>query len=177
MSVLALADAKKHLNTTAAVNDAELQGIINSAEKAIAKKCGPLEPTAKTERVKGGGLGLVLRHTPVLSLTSVTPVGGSAYDPALLDVDDSGVIEWTSGARFTPGRYDVVYSAGRTEVDDDLLLAIKELVRHMWSPQRGGMKLPGSQPSDTLSNTLPGSAYTFPIRVTELIQPHIQVGN
>ena len=178
MSVLVLAEVKSLLNLETDVNDADLQRCIDQAEDAIAAKCGPLSATAVTERVRGGGSGLVLRTTPVISLTSVTPVGGSAYSLTLLDLDSSaGVIEWGSGASFTTGRYDVVYSAGRATLPDDLKRGIVELVRHMFAVKRGARQRPGSQPSEAQSNTLESSAYLFPYRVTQLISPYIQVGN
>jgi hypothetical protein len=70
----------------------------------------------------------------------------------------------------------VVYLAGRSTVPDDLLFAVKELVRHLWTTQRGGATRPGSQQSDAMSNTLPGAAYVFPFRVEQLLAPHEQPG-
>jgi hypothetical protein len=178
MSVLNLSEAKSHLNITTTINDGELQQHIDAAEAAIVEKCGPLTSVAVTERVRGGGTGLVLRETPVVSLTSVTPVNGTAYDLDDLDLDTSaGVIEWGSGARFQSGRYDVVYQAGRASVPNDLLSAIKELVRHSWQTQRGPGRGAVTTVSDASSNTIPGAGYAWPFRVTELIAPHVQVGN
>lgn len=178
VSVLTLAQAKTHLNlSVATTNDVELQTFIDAAEAAIAKKCGPLTSVAKTDRVRGCGTGLVLRHTPVVSLTTVTPVGGTAIDSTLTQVDlSAGVVEWVSGAAWSPGQYDVVYQAGRSAaLPADLLLGVKELVRHLWTTQRGGgATRPGSSQSD---NVAPGSAHALPYRVTELINPHIQIGN
>jgi hypothetical protein len=176
MSVLSLSLAKSHLNITVATHDVELQDTIDEAESLIADRCGPLESVATTERVKGGGTGLVVRVTPMVSLTSVTPVNGSAYDVTLFDVDKSaGVIEWTSGAKFSPGSYDVVYQAGRSEVPDALMRGIKELVRHLWETQRGSSRRPGV--SDSASNTLPGAAFIWPFRVEQAIAKYVQVGN
>jgi hypothetical protein len=57
------------------------------------------------------------------------------------------------------------------------LMAIRELVRHLWRTQRGPTRRPGSEPSESVSNTVPGAAYVLPFRVVELITPHVQVGN
>jgi hypothetical protein len=57
-----------------------------------------------------------------------------------------------------------------------LLMAVKELVRHMWQTQRGPTRRPGSQPSESAANTVPGAAYLLPFRVSELIAPHLQPG-
>lgn len=178
MSAIPLAEAKSHLSISDSTHDIALQAKLDAAEAAIVKKCGPLSASSVTERVTGGGSGLVLRTTPVVSLTSVTPVGGSAYTVADLMVDTSaGVVEWVSGSSFTSGRYDVVYSAGRSTLPSDLKLGVLELVRHMWETQRGPTRRPGSQSADGYANSIPGAAHSFPFRVVELISPHIQVGN
>lgn len=177
MSVLTLADAKRHLNISGGGHDIELQAVIDAAEAAIAERCGPLTSVEQTERIRGGGTGLTLRETPVVSITSVTPVGGSAVDLDNLDVDETaGVIEWGSGARWPVGRYDVVYQAGRATCPDDLLLAVRELVRHLWETQRGPARRPGSTASDAASNTLPGAAYLWPFRVEQIVVAHEKVG-
>lgn len=176
MSALPLDDAKAHLNITSSTNDAELQGFIDAAEAAIAKKVGSLEPVTTTSRVPGGS-ALALPVSPAISLTSITPINGSALALSAYYLNtESGVISNVWGACFPAIAYDVVYQTGRTDCPDDLLLAVKELVRHMWETQRGGAQRPGSRPSEALSNTLPGAAYTFPIRVTELLVPHVRFG-
>lgn len=176
MSVLTLADAKTHLNIGASTsNDAELQTIIDAAEAAITQRVGPLEATATTSRVEGCGRTLILPVTPVISLTSVTPVGGSALTLSDLYLYvERGTVEWaTPGGWFVASRYTVVYQAGRAALPKDLLLAIKELVRHLWDPQRGGGSARfGSPPEDMLSNTLSDALVTFPINVEQLLLPH-----
>lgn len=178
MSVVTLADVKSRLSMSDTTHDAALQSTLDEAESLIADKCGPLTSVARTERLSGGGTGLVVRETPIVSLTSVTPVGGSAYDVTLFTVDTSaGVIEWTSGARFAAGRYDVVFQAGRASLPPGLKRGIKELAAHLWETQRGPTRRPGSTSSDATSNTVPGAAYIFPFRVEQAIAKHVQVGN
>mgnify|MGYP001616820926 CR=1 FL=1 len=178
MSVLTLPEVKSHLNIDGSTQDSELQTFIDACEAAAAEKVGPLTSVATTERCRGGGTGLVLRETPVVSLTSVTPVGGTAYSLALLDVDKSaGVIEWLSGARWQAGKYDVVFQAGRATVTSDLKLAIKDLIRDNWShSQRGPTRRPGAAPEGR-ANTLPAMAVTFSSAVMQKLNPHIQAGN
>lgn len=178
MSVVDIEVAKAELNITEAAQVTKLQRALDGAEDAIARKCGPLEPTTVTERVSGGGSGLVLRCTPVIELTSVTTASGATYSLDTLEVDKSaGVIEFLNGQRFPTGRYTVVFEAGRETLPDDLRDGIIELLRHRWDVQRGPTGRPGSNPSETYANTIPGAAHAFPFRVTELISPHVQVGN
>jgi hypothetical protein len=149
--------------------------VIASAEAALAKRVGPLGPESVTARVEGGG-ALILPRTPAVSVTSVTPLGGDAITSGLHLDQAAATVTYDTGAAFPPGYYDVVYEAGRAACPDDLLMALKELVRHMWSTQRGGSQRPGSQASNELSNSLPGSAYAFPFRVEQLLAPHTQPG-
>lgn len=172
MSVLTVAQAKAYLSITTDV-DAQLQTFIDAAEAAIATKCGPLAATTVTDQVTAASGALMLTTPPVISLTSVTPIGGgTALTLADLTLNQpSGVV-----SDVPSGTYTVVYSAGRSAVPPDLLMAVKELVRHLWNTQRGPTTRPGSITSETTSNTLPGAAYMMPFRVAELIAPHMQAG-
>lgn len=177
MSVVTLARVKTHLNITATTHDGELQSVIDASEAAIAEKCGPLASTATTARVRGGGYGLVLPVIPAVSLTSVTPADSTALTLSDLYLDtEAGVVTYDSGASFTARYYDVVFSAGRATCPADLQLAVLELVRHVWTTQRGPTMRPGSRESEAASNTIPGAAYIFPFRVEQLIAPHMQPG-
>lgn len=173
MSVLSLTDAKSHLNISGVTHDDELEAMIDAAEAAIALRVGPLEGVSVTERVAGGSRALVVNRLPVVTLSSVTPVGGSALDTDDLTLSPAGVVTYAaSDTCFGERSYDVVYVAGRATCPADLMMAVKELVRHMWDTQRGGARRPGSPQSEAASNTLPGAAYLFPFRVEQLIAPH-----
>lgn len=175
MVALSVDDAKRHLNITTAAHDAEVAAIIAAAEAAISHHVGPLEPTTVTKRVFGRD-GLMLPVVPVISVTSVTPYNGTALTVADLYADpDTGIVSYLSGASFGNGAYTVVYEAGRTILPDDLALAVKELVRHLWDSQRGPTRRPGSPASDGASNSMPGAGYLLPFRVQELIAPHMQI--
>lgn len=177
MSVVDLGSVKAHLNVTVSAHDAELQGFIEGAEAAIAQRVGPLSSTAVTARIRGGRSALVLPVSPAVSLTSVTPYGSSAITPSDLHLDaDAGLVTHEDGSWFSAVRHDVVYQAGRATCPADLKLAVKELVRHLWTTQRGATTRPGSRESEAASNTLPGAAYVFPFRVEQLIAPHEQPG-
>lgn len=173
MSVLSVNDATAYLNIDSNKYDSEIQAMIDAAEAVIAKRVGPLASTATTSRVRGGGYMLALPVTPAVSLTSVTPVNGTALTLGDLYLNTRAAqVTYTSGAGFSSSLYDVVYQAGRATCPADLLMAVKELVRHMWRTQRGPTRRPGSEPSEALSNTIPGAAYMLPIRVSELLAPH-----
>lgn len=173
MSVLSLAEAKQHLNITNTANDDEVVAFRDAAEAFITRRIGPLEPTVVTRRVVRYGNSLVLPVVPVLSLTSVSPDYGSPVTVGDLRFDaDSGVVSYTA-ATATFGRYlyTVVYTAGWPDgqLPADLLMAVKELLRHLWTSQRGSGVRPGSRPPEGAANTLPGASYLLPIRVEQLL--------
>ena len=176
MSVLTLAAAKQHLNITTAESDAELQDTIDAAEALIAKKCGPLTATVTTSRVRGYSGQLRLPITPVISLTSVTPVQGSALDLSGVVVSASGVVEFTYSGWFGYGLYDVVYTAGRTACPDDLLWGVQELTRNLWNSQRPSGGRFSSAADMAMANTIPGAAYIWTFKVMNAIGPHEQAG-
>jgi hypothetical protein len=181
MSALSLSEAKTHLNIEGTTDDGELQTIIDAAEGAIAGRCGPLASTAVTARVPGGTRSLVLPMAPVISLTSVTPVGSTALDVSTLYLNQAaGVVEFADGFLwFIARRYDVVFEAGRSAVPADLLLAVKEMVRHLWLTQRGSAPgSPGALPNTSEFEVVApetGRSYSFPWRVEQLLTPYLQV--
>lgn len=175
MAVLDLAAAKRHLNLTTNTNDAELQEFIDAAVAAVEARVGPLDAADQTATVTSNGRTLVLPAAPVVDLVSVTSLGNEV-DPDGLTLDgSSGVVR---GVLASNRSYTVVYRAGWADgqVPGDLVLAVKEMVRHLWTTQRGGSKRPGTTPSDSVANTIPGAAYALPIRVEQLLMPHMLPG-
>lgn len=176
MSTVKLDEVKKHLNITRDDNAGELQAMLDTAEAAIEARVGPLGQVEHTQRVTGNS-AVVLNVMPVVSVASVTPAGGTAYDLATLEVDlAAGTIWRGGGVIFGSGNLDIVYTAGRASLPADLRLAVLELVRHFWDTQRGPTRRPGSTASDAAANTIPGAAYIFPFRVEQLLLPHTQLG-
>lgn len=174
MSVLTLAEAKAHLNITDSGSDAELQTFVDAAEAALAARVGPLGPVTTSARVAGGGRTLLLPVAPAVSITSVTPVGGTALTLSDLYLDQTGgTVAYISDSPFTSYWYDVVYVAGRAlnACPDDLLMADKELLRHMWTTQRPSGRF-ASPLADTAANTIPGAAYLL-FRVEALLAPYL----
>lgn len=175
MAVLTLADAKAHLNITTTTHDAELTSLISSAEAAIAQRVGPLEPTDVTSRVSGR-VALILPVYPVLSLTSIKTSSGFTLPVTDYTINlATGEVVHISGLAFTASPYyTVAYKAGRAAgaLPADILLADKELVRHLWESQRGASRAAVSPMGE--SAAAPG--YLLPYRVQELLAPHMQFG-
>jgi hypothetical protein len=176
MSVLSLPEAKAHLSIKGDAYDAQLTAMIASAEATIAARVGPLEAAARTVRVRANGRALAV-DPPAGGLDAVVGASGGSIDVIALHLDPlSGVIRYNDDSSFGATWYDVTYSYGRETCPADLLLAVKEMVRHLWDTQRGPGRRPGSTTSDATSNTIPGAGYLLPFRVSELIAPHLQTG-
>lgn len=175
MAVVSVAQVRSHLNISRVDNDGEIQAFIDAAVAAIGERVGPLEPTAKTVRVRP--TGRILRvPAPATTLTSVVDADGVAVSPLGLFMEPaSGLISANDGSTFTSGYYVVTYMAGRDPVPADLKLAVMELVRHFWDTQRGPTRRPGSTASETTANSVPGAAYLLPFRVSELLKPHMPI--
>jgi hypothetical protein len=165
VTVLELAEAKQHLNISVATSDAELETFIAAAEAVLTQWVGPLEPANRSDRVPGYGWGLHLPVFPAIEITTLAAVGGAGLDVATLHLDEpSGTVTRNDGGRFTAWAYDIEWVAGRVTLPDDLLFAVKELVREMWKTQRGSVG-----PDETLG---PISDRRLPGNVALLIRPY-----
>ena len=168
MAILTLSEVARYLRVSEGQHVQDLTLVRDAGEKAISRKCGPLEPTVIVERFPGSRRAFSLRRTPVISVTSIVPVG-STVEQSGYNVDlAAGVIEIQSGY-FPASWYDVTYVAGRANLPDDLRLGILELIKHLWvNWQRGAAGRPSNVPPE------PGAAYLWPYKVQQLIEPHRQ---
>jgi hypothetical protein len=172
MSVISSDEARAYLNVdeadTAAV--AEMVSFIGAAEVAIGKRVGPLEPETVTERHLGGAPAFALRKRPTIDVQSITPLGGDPLSLSSVDLDPkTGILELVSGGQFNARRYVIVYRAGWQSVPADLLIATKEMLRHMWRTQRKT----GGAPRKADDDAVPGAAYALTYRVEQLIKPYL----
>lgn len=148
-----------------------LAGIIAAAVAVLEGRIGPLLARPVTETLPGCCRNLLLSTPPLLSVTSLA--GTSAVDVSTLTTLRWGLIAYADTATaFYDGSYTVTYQAGwAATVDDipaDLMLALKELVRHLWQPFRGA---PNRNPSATAPETNLTS-FALPNRVLQLLAPY-----
>lgn len=175
--VLSLDDVKRQLNITSNTGDDELRDFIIRGQSAIEKRVGPLKPTTVTRQLSGCRSALILPVTPVISLTSVTPIQGTALPAASLNVTPAGVVSYIYGGSFPLPFYTAVWSAGWQSVDGDLYLALLETVRHLWSTQRPNSRLPWQdQQQDDPTQDGASAPYLWPWRVEQLLIPYEQTG-
>lgn len=155
MSVLSVEDAAAHLSLTVQDHDSELSGLIDAAEALISNVVGPLEAQEPvTSRVVGGDV-LVLPTAPVIA--------ASIADVEVQVDKAAGLVRFSDG-RCRAAAYDVTYTPGREDVSADLVLAIKEMVRHLWHLKNGGSSY-GDAPLAATGNPIPNV-------VADLLAPH-----
>lgn len=173
--IVSLADARAQLNFGASEtgDDNELRSFIAAATGAVERALGrAVVRRSFTDRfdIAGSATELLLRHVPVLTLTSVTSVdGATTWSTTDLRVDsETGLVTVASGAAFT-GSLDVVYLAGLQVIPEDYQLAGKIIIQHLWETQRGTMG--GVQLGGDNEPYMPGRGFAIPRRALELLDP------
>jgi uncharacterized phiE125 gp8 family phage protein len=184
-----LPEVKAFLNITNGNSDTSIQSMLSASSDMITNRIGPVggSPTF-SEWYDGGGPKIVLRHAPVQSIVKITEAWGATMiytlNASVLDgtptdmgqwgysVDlGAGIITRRAAGYATPfargvQNINVQYVAGYATVPEELKLATKLLVQHMWATQRGGSKRPGLGGDDSgPSNDFDA----FPSRVEEIL--------
>lgn len=189
--ILDVTEAKSFLNITGSAQDAELTGFIAAASQMIVNRIGVVSGSPTVDEWHDGGSDrIVLRNQgPIVSVTTVTEaLGPIVYTLAqvtldsgsttnayayTVDLDHGVLVRRTSGVAtpFAGGvrNIHVTYVAGYATVPDDVKHAAKVLLRHLWQTQRGTATQRGG-------DDVPGSAYSFPHRVEEILAPYVTPG-
>lgn len=177
--IVSLADAKTHLNipVSRTSDDEELRSFIEATTAVVERFAGAVLRASHTQTFDGGRDAVVLAHTPVMAVTSVTesgtPVATSGYD---LD-EGSGVMERLSGgfrSRWSAGAANVTvtYTAGRQIIPAHITRAALIILKHMWETQRaagGGRPGLGEEVAGPATYVVNPNAYTIPYRALELL--------
>jgi uncharacterized phiE125 gp8 family phage protein len=141
MALVSLEDAKRHLNKSLddTADDEELRQVIEATTplvesirgEVVARRSFVMDTDAWT-----GTRTVLLPKSPVLSLTSVVSLDGSAtWDPADLHVDSTGIVTVRSGPLFW-GFLRFTYVAGYPVLPANFALAAKIIIAHLWETQR-----------------------------------------
>lgn len=177
MALLTLAEAKQQLDITTSTDDAELQAYIEALTAAIERHVGPVETREFTETIEGRGASMCLSNIPAVALVSVTPAveEGDPLELSSLVLDGAtGIVRYRGGS-FAGTLWQVVYSAGRSDVPATINLAARILLQHLWRTQYGaGRGLVGIGGGDDFNVTEPvaGWGYAIPNRVLQLLEPY-----
>lgn len=189
--IVTLADVHAHLNITSTAHDTELQGFIDAATPVIEHITGPIGAAAYVETYDGGGPYIVLRHVPVLAITSITEYrSGVAYPltgVASLDLTatDTFLYEATTGIvrrytgsgvayRFWPGvaTVTVSYTAGYAAIPANVRMATLDLIKWWWESTRRGRTVVVGPDFDAAGETLNIRGYLVPYDVASALEPN-----
>lgn len=172
--ILSLANAKAQLNITSNRSDDEIRGWLESVTDLVAQFTGITVRRSFTDLITlppSGARAFVLKHSPVISLTSVDGDTGAV---ASLDVDSAtGVVRPVSGG-LVSGSFRVTYSAGRAEIPAPIRGAALIILQHLWRTQRNASRgpVPGGGSDFSVSEPIPGLGYAIPNRALQLMEPY-----
>lgn len=164
-AILSLTDARKALNMTKTVNDAELRDYIDAVTRLIEDRIGPVIPRSFTETVYGSD-SLWLSNRPVTAITSITGVLSGAWVIATSNMyldGTTGVIQLINRMCFND-EYTVVYTAGRG-LTPAIMQAARVTLQHLWANQRGN-----APTRDADAYTTP---FSLPNAAREYLDPYI----
>lgn len=192
VDIIALQDAKDFLNITTPDTDVELATFVTAASQMWVSRGLPGNTTSTLDEwYDGGSPRISLRHVPVVSVSSVVEtIGTIAYtltqvDPGVSSSAWTYSVDLTTGllvrrsagiaTSFYPGvrNVHVTYVAGMAAIPADIAQAIKLLVKHLWTTQRGGARRPGAGGGDDTTNM---TAYSWPWRVDEIARAYYVPG-
>ena len=195
-TIVSLGDVKAYLNystpTQPGADDAQISNLLAAASDWIEREVGPISPTSFTERYDGWGgqFELMLRHSPVISVASVTEqwsTGGthllaeSTFGPGIdgyqMEKEIGRLVRVFQGnwpRTWFPGSLNVqvVYTAGYATIPPLLQLACLELVAHWWTQgHQAAARGWGPAGEDTYDSASagPGAFAGIPYRVADKV--------
>lgn len=160
-------DVRLRLNVSA--TDDEMQDMIDSAIQEQEASVGPVAPRTVTRTVYPSS-GVLLLPPPVISVTSITPVGGTALSLAGLDLSglSAGIVRPGTQGGFWASSYSVVLVAGRNPIPQDLVEAALLRVQHSYETQRGPAEMPLAEAVEG-----GGSAFVLMLRARDKEAPYV----
>jgi len=184
LGIVGLAEVKAHLNipSTSTTDDEELRRFIDAgsdlAEGYVGQVLG--RRTFTDELYDGGTEFIRIRNPKAISISSVyendSLVSSTAYN---LDYTGQRLYRIGSGTLYATNSYGywtggfnnikITYVAGYVNPPMSAKQGVLEIIRHLWTTQRGAMNVMGRQLSgDELYST---PTYSLPRRAMELLDP------
>jgi hypothetical protein len=144
-SVIKIADVKARLNKTVAVDDDEIQDMLDAAVAEYEQLIGPVSGTV-TEKHDGGSGIIVLGASNVSAVTAATYTDGTTITVSDLDVDTAtGIVGWgwNTAGWFTSGRRNVTitYTVGALPANHREAI-VADVAGYFEVTQRGGAGRP-----------------------------------
>lgn len=170
MPLLTLELAKEQLNITTSAQDSTVQLWADAATAAVEKALGRIvDQRSFTDEgdFGSGGTGFMLSNVPVIVVTSVASVDGSAtWDVGGLHVNgDSGAVTVLSGSPLR-GLVAVSYTAGVADPPANFTAAGLIILQHLWETRRGTMGVARGGDNEVY---MPQLGYAVPRRAVELL--------
>lgn len=191
LALISVADAREHLRLRSSdtSDNPKIQSIIEASSRLIVDITGPMTYQNFSEWYDGGLSNIVPEHLPLVQVTAAAEYYGLSKfilteQPLGLQTNAFAfTVDYVTGqitrrtyggapAMFAIGakNVNIQYKAGRALVPENVQLATKELVRHLYQEtQVQGRPKHGSAGEDPMDNRLIG--YAVPNFVAELLQP------
>ena len=184
LGIVSFDEVKAHLNipSTYTTDDEELRRIIDAASDLAEGYVGQVlgRRTFTDELYDGGTEFIRIRNPKALSITSVYEngalVSSNAYN---LDYTGQRLYRIGSGTLYATNSYgywtggfnnvQITYVAGYVNPPVAAKQGVLEIIRHLWTTQRGAISVMGrSQSGDEMYST---PTYSLPRRAMELLDP------
>ena len=184
LGIVGLDEVKAHLNipTTITTEDEELRRVIDAASDLAEGYVGQVlgRRTFTDELYDGGTEFIRIRNPKAISITSVyendSLVSSTAYN---LDYTGQRLYRIGSGTLYATNSYGywtggfnnikVTYVAGYVNPPMSAKQGVLEIIRHLWTTQRGAINVMGrAQSGDEMYST---PTYSLPRRAMELLDP------
>jgi hypothetical protein len=174
--VISLEQARNQLRLTSPNGNDDLRTFIAAATVAIEDHVGRkvVRRTITAEKHYGVCGVVILKRSPVLSLTSVSTIDGvTTWNVNDLDVDtDTGIVTALTGPRLS-GNLKFTYLCGMRVVPVNYLMAARYIVEQLWQTMRpfvGNANLPPGALEDSLDSRAGGLVgFAIPNRALELL--------
>lgn len=180
--LLSLAEAKRHLRITSVdvARDEELRDFVDAATELCEDFTNrSYRRQTIVESHDGGKCGLLLRRTPVQSVTTVVESGGAVTSTGwVLDANAGTLTRGTTMAtwQWIPGKQNVTvtYVTGVAVISPTVRQAVKVTLAHLWATQRGSSMPPPRGGDAEYATNSPG--WSLPRRAEQLLGNDLATG-
>ena len=174
--IISLDDARGQLNMAASSrsNDDELRGVLAACTAIVEHLVGAVLPATVVESRDGSGRSSIALHEYPAAITTVVE-NGTTLAATDYYLDSAGIL-WRgsqpgAGAWSASGRTVVTYTAGASTIPPNVLLAARELVRHLYQQGQQSYRPPAYSAWFDDAGTTMALGYAVPNRVVELLRP------
>lgn len=166
-------ELKNHLNKTSATPDDEFELFIETSCEMIRDRMGQVSPVTAVEALNTRRDVLILEHTPVISIDTITDSRTGLEIPPYSTNVRGWLLDGREGVlrhshRF-PGAMTIEYTAGRVPTPPNYKLAALELGAHLWrsSQQNSAGGRPPVGGGD--GQVVQGTSWALPYSVRQLL--------